>query len=121
MTVKVAEMEKTKNSVVAKNGFAMEKCLEVEELCSALKNMLVSRSQIFKSNGDEYTEYPSGKKTDVKLHPYNVRLQIKRVSSFEKDRGHHVDRRDITEICKFFSANEKIEELLGKLIHLEVS
>jgi hypothetical protein len=109
-------MEQSKGSTIAKNGLLLQKCLEIQEVLSAVKTILCTEKDIIITKDNEYIDYPSGKKTDVKLCPYNINLQIKRVSSFEKDRGHHIDRRNIEDLSKYFENKHKITSLLQKLM-----
>lgn len=109
-------MENNKGSKTAKSGLLLQKCLEIQQISLAVKTTLCSQKDIIKQKNNEYIEYPSGKKTDVKLCPYNINIQIKRVSSFDKDRGHHIDRRNMEDLSKYFPDNNKVTNLLHKLM-----
>lgn len=113
-----AKMSITRNALAAKNGNLMQKCLEVKKIRSALTEEIVNLAFLIKEKEckKEYIEYPNGKKCDVVVHPYNIKLQVKRLQSFEKDRGYHVDRRDLNEFSKYFSDKTKVEQLMNKLM-----
>jgi hypothetical protein len=106
----------SKNALIAKSGFAMEKCLEMKVILDTIRNQLVSLAEYDKNRKREYLEYPCRKKTDVCLRPYGINIQIKRVASFDKDRGHHVDRRKLKDFCEHFDNNEEIQELIKQLM-----
>lgn len=109
-------MSNSKNSQVAKNGNLTQKCLEVKCIKIAVYEHILSIKDKIARKTCDHIEYPSGKKTDIIVHPYNLKLQVKRVSSFEADRGHHVDRRKLSDFCSHFQNNSQVQRLMQRLM-----
>lgn len=84
---------------IALDGYRMEKILESPSVQSLIIQYMGKALPI---DTRIFPIYPHGKKTDVFLAPWNIKFQIKKVCDLGKDRGHHIDRRPMSQFLAFF-------------------
>lgn len=106
------DKEKSKNATIALSGLRFEKTICIPQVLEAfLSHCSVNdRNEI-----ENFVEFPTEKKTDCIVHPSLLKIQVKKICSFQKDRGHHIDRRSLSRMSSFFHEKEKIEILMKKL------
>lgn len=106
------DKEKSRNATIALSGLRFEKTICTPQVLEALlSHCSVSHTQ----QDDKFVEFPSGKKTDCIVHPQLLKIQIKKICSFQKNRGHHIDRRSLSRMSSFFHETENVETLMKKL------